>query len=320
MRVVRFAPEGIETITAPDWAALIAQPGIVFWVDMSGPTDEDARLMREVFKFHPLAIEDTRNQRQRPKVEEYKDHLFVILNPVNEYQKDELSFRELDVFVAHNYVVTVHPNDPEPIVEQVLKRCQSHIEAGQAMSSGFLIYALADAVVDMYLPLLDEIGDEIEDISEQIIEKPHREDLNRVFRLKRALAEMWRVAGQQRDMFGVFTRLETQYFTEEISRYYLRDIYDHLLRISDTVSTFRDTMSGVIDVYLSSVSNRLDIIVQRLTVVTIGIGVLTVISGFYGMNFEHNWPPFSAVWGVPFVLLLMLIGLIVVIRLFWRTE
>ncbi len=183
-----------------------------------------------------------------------------------------------------------------------------------------MIYALADEVVDLYFPILDSIGDEIDDISESIIETPRREDLNHVFQLKRALAEMWRVAGQQRDMFNVFTRLELQYITEDIARYYMRDIYDHLLRISDTVSTFRDTMSGVIDVYLSAVSNRLDVIVQRLTVVTIGIGVLTVISGFYGMNFDHNWPPFSAVWGVPFVLVLMLVGLAVVMIAFWRMR
>ncbi|MEO8394806.1 MAG: magnesium transporter CorA family protein, partial [Chloroflexota bacterium] len=251
MRVIRFAPEGIETITSPDWAALLAQSSErgVFWVDMAGPTPEDLRVMHDVFKFHPLAIEDTTNQRQRPKVEEYKDHLFVILNPVNDY-KDELSFRELDVFVTHQYIVTVHAADKELIVDEVMQRCAAKIDAGQKISVGFLIYALADAVVDLYFPLLDTIGDEIETISESIIEKPRREDLNRVFRLKRALAEMWRVAGQQRDMFNVFTRENSQYVDEEIARYYMRDIYDHLLRISDTVNTFRDTMSGVIDVYL----------------------------------------------------------------------
>ncbi|MBI1256145.1 MAG: magnesium/cobalt transporter CorA [Chloroflexi bacterium] len=321
MRIVQFTAEGQKSIEKPDWAALMAQAGEgnVFWVDLAGPSDEDVRLMHDTFHFHPLAIEDTKNGRQRPKVEEYKDHLFVILNPVNDYT-DELSFRELDVFMTHQYVVTVHADEKEPIVDSVMRRCATKIDAGQKITVGFLIYALADAVVDLYFPLLDTIGDEIEDISESIIEKPRREDLNHVFRLKRALAEMWRVAGQQRDMFNVFTRENLNYIDEEIARYYMRDIYDHLLRTSDTVNTFRDTMSGVIDVYLSSVSNRLDIIVQRLTVVTIGIGVLTVISGFYGMNFEHNWPPFGAAWGVPFVLLLMFIGLIGVMVLFWRKE
>lgn len=319
MRVVRFTEAGMEPIEAPDLPALLAQPNGVLWVDLSGPTVEDVRLMRDVFHFHPLAIEDTTNQRQRPKVEEYRDHLFIILNPVDEYT-GELSFRELDVFVTHSTIVTVHNGDSEAIVDQVMQRCHVRVEVGQKVSVGFLLYALADAVVDLYFPLLDTIGDEIEAMSQEIIDKPTRDILNRLFRLKRALAEMWRVAGQQRDMFTVFTRLESSYLTEEIARYYMRDIYDHLLRISDTVSTFRDTVSGVVDVYLSSVSNRLAIVVQRLTVVTIGIGMLTVISGFYGMNFTHTWPPFEEPWGVPFVLTLMLIALVVVIIVMWRLE
>lgn len=319
MRVMRFTAAGKEDLAAPDLPGLLAQPEGVLWVDMIGPSQDDIALLHDVFHFHPLAIEDTYNQRQRPKVEEYKEHLFLIFNPVDKYT-DELVFRELDVFVTHTAVVTIHEVECEPIIEHVQKRCVAHQEAGQKISVGFLIYALADAVVDSYFPALDEIGDQMETLSEAIIANPRRDDLNRVFRLKRALAEMWRVAGQQRDMFNVFTRLESQYIGEEIARYYMRDIYDHLLRISDTVSTFRDTMSGVIDLYMSSVSNRLNMVVQRLTVVTIGVGLLTVVSGFYGMNFEHTWPPFSAPWGVPFVLMLMLIGLIGVGMVLRRLE
>ncbi len=311
MRVIRYATEGIETIEDPNWTALLAQQDAVIWVDLMGPDEADVKLMRDVFHFHPLAIEDTLNQRQRPKIEEYRDHLFLILNPVAEFQED-LDFRELNVFVGHNYVVTVHITD-EPIIAEVMQRCEARVQTTQPVSVGFLVYALADSVVDQYFPLLDDIGDQIETISEQIIENPQRNDLNRVFRLKRALAEMWRVAGGQRDMFNAITRQETKYISEDIMRYYMRDVYDHLLRISDTVSTFRDNMAGVIDLYMSAVSNRLNVVVQRLTVVTIGIGVLTVISGFYGMNFEHSWPAFGAAWGVPFVLLLMAVSLAAVV-------
>jgi magnesium transporter len=121
-------------------------------------------------------------------------------------------------------------------------------------------------------------------------------------------------------MFNVFTRLESQYIGEEISRYYMRDVYDHLLRISDTVTTFRDTMSSVIDLYLSSVSNRLNIVVQRLTVITIGTGSLAVITGFYGMNFEHTWPPFSAEWGVPLIVIIMVFALLIIGIILWKLE
>ncbi len=277
MRIVRYATEGIETIDSPDWPVLMAQTDGVLWVDMTGPDAEDVRVMQEVFHFHPLAIEDTQNERQRPKVEEYKEHLFIILNPVNPFT-DELTFRELNVFATHNAIVSVHAAD-EPVVEQVRQRCASKLEVDQKITVGFLIYALTDAVVDLYFPVLDQIGDEIEDISEAIIARPRHDELNRVFRLKRALAEMWRVAGQQRDMFNVFTRLELQYIGEEIARYYMRDIYDHLLRISDTISTFRDTVSGAVDIYLSAVSNG-EYRGAAPDRHTIGIGVLTVISCF----------------------------------------
>jgi magnesium transporter len=312
------APSGFELAETPDVAALLASAETLFWVDMIGPTAEDLTVMREVFHFHPLAIEDTTNQRQRPKVEEYGDTLFTIVNTV-ELDDVELTFRELDVFLGRNYLVTVHAEN-EPVIEKVLNRCSNRAQYGQAITLGFATYSLVDAVVDSYFPVLDTIGDEIETMNEAILDRPEKETLGRLFRLKRTLAEMWRVAGQQRDMFSVLTRENSHLIKEDSLRYYLRDVYDHLLRISDTVSTFRDMLSNVVDLYMSAVSNRLNIVVQRLTVVTIGVGVLTVISGFYGMNFEQTWPPFAAEWGVPFVLVLMVLALVGIGFAVWWLE
>jgi magnesium transporter len=118
---------------------------------------------------------------------------------------------------------------------------------------------------------------------------------------------MWRVTGQQRDMFSVMLREDHKLVGPETLRYYIRDVYDHLLRIHDTVNTFRDILSTTLDIYMSAVSNRLNTQVNRLTIITMGIGVMAVITGFYGMNFEHTWPPFEVRWGVPFVLTLMVV-------------
>lgn len=312
------APSGFELTESPDIAALLASPETMFWVDMEGPTPEGIRLMREVFRFHHLAIEDTTNQRQRPKVEEYGDTLFTIVNTV-ELKDAELTFRELDVFLGRNYLVTIHAQQ-EPVIGHVLERCNNRLLYGQKVTIGYVLYALVDTVVDSYFPVLDIVGDDIETMSEMILERPQRETLERLFRLKRTLAEMWRVAGQQRDMFSLLTHENSYLIQEESLRYYLRDVYDHLLRISDTVNTFRDTLSNAVDLYMSAVSNKLNIVVQRLTVVTVGIGVLTVIGGFYGMNFETTWPPFSADWGVPFVLVLMLLTLIGILIVLWWLE
>lgn len=309
---------GFELAESPDLAALLASPETIFWADMEGPSQEALRVMREEFQFHPLAIEDTTNQRQRPKVEEYGEVLFTIVNTV-EHRDSTLVFRELDVFLGPNYIVTIH-SQQEAVISHVMNRCQNRLRYGQRVSLGYLLYALVDAVVDSYFPVLDSIGDDIETMSESILERPRKETLERLFRLKRTLAEMWRVAGQQRDMFSLITREDSRLIEDESLRYYLRDVYDHLLRISDTVNTFRDALSNVVDLYMSAVSNKLNIVVQRLTVVTVGIGVLTVISGFYGMNFEHTLPTFDTVWGVPFVLVLMLLTLIGVMVVLWWLE
>ena len=301
-----------------DVAALLNTSDAIFWVDMQGPSPEDVRVMREVFHFHALAIDDTMNQRQRPKVEEYGETLFTIVNTV-ELEDIELTFREVDVFLGHNYLVTVHTGS-EPLVQAVQHRCKTRASYGKTITIGFLLYTLVDTVVDSYFPVLDTIGDLIETMSEQILEKPQKKELERLYRLKRALSEMWRVAGQQRDMFGVLTRENSHLIRDDSLRYYLRDVYDHLLRISDTVTTFRDMLSNIVDLYMSAVSNKLNVVVQRLTVVTLGIGALTVISGFYGMNFEHTWPAFGADWGVLFVLLLMSIAIAVVLFVLWWLE
>jgi magnesium transporter len=132
--------------------------------------------------------------------------------------------------------------------------------------------------------------------------------------------ELWRIAGYQRDLFTVLTREEQHFIQDESLRYFLRDVYDHILRISDTVNALRDALSNVLDLYITSQSSRLNIVVWRLTIVTIIIGAMTVIGGFYGMNFERTFPPFDAPWGVPFTLGLMGLTAFVLYRILNRRE
>jgi magnesium transporter len=315
MQITAYNPQGSHAVPAlPDRDTLLATTDVL-WVDLTGPSEDDIQMMREVFRFHPLAIDDTRNQRQRPKVDEYDDHLFAILNPVMPEAGEGVAFRELDVFVGRNYVVSVHPGD-EPIVEEARQRIgRTHI---MPISAGYILYVLVDIVVDRYFPILDEIGEAVEELEQALLERPEQEMLNRLFRLKRMLAELWRVVGQQRDMFNVLSRRDLPYIDAETLQYQLRDVYDHLLRITDMTSTYRDLLTSMVDLYMSSVSNRLNRVVNRLTVVTVMIGALAVITGFYGMNFEHTWPPFLTDWGVPFVILMMGTAILVILVIFRR--
>jgi magnesium transporter len=314
MRITLFDHQTTREILEDDLPATLSSSQMV-WVDMTGPTKDDVRVMRDVFKFHPLAIEDTHNQSQRPKIEEFSDYLFGILNPI-EVTDGDLSFRELDVFVGRNYIVTVHPGS-EPIIQEAEHRIGHHITT-PLLSPGYLLYVLVDVVVDHYFPLLDSLGDDIEQLGDNIVTQARQESLNRLFNLKRTLNTLWKVIGPQRDMFNVLTRRDLPFIDQNVLQYYLRDVYDHLLRITDTVNTYRDVLTSVIDLYMSAVSNRLNQVVNRLTVITIIIGVFSVIGSFYGMNFEHTWPPFPALWGVPFVLGMMALATVVVLAIFRR--
>jgi magnesium transporter len=339
MKVMTFNAEGCQLAPVDNIATLLAANNGPVWVDITGPMPEDVRVMRDIFHFHPLAIEDTHNQQQRPKIEEYAGYMFIILNPVsilaNEVQTDEKSkrpaqdmvisqddlwFRELDIFVGRNYIVTVHPEE-EPAIAEAYKRINTHVGVVPAITPGYLLYSLMDVVVDGYFPILDMLEEEISALEDMILASPRQAALNRLFQLKRMLAGLWRVIWPQRDMFNTLVHHNPIFADQTALQYYMRDVADHLLRIADMVNTFRDILTSIIDLYMSAVSNRLNRVVNRLTVFTLIIGVMTVIGGFYGMNFETTWPPFSADWGVLFVIALMIVCtavlLVVLKRLKW---
>jgi magnesium transporter len=309
LRALTWSKKGGETIDAAKVAEIVAA-GTFVWLDITGPDDAEAAMLRDVFHFHPLAIEDTRNQHQRPKVEEYNEHLFLILNP-GQLADGECSFRELDVLVSENLLVTVHPAE-EPTLAEAERRI-TRLFQPKDITPAHVLYALLDTVVDGYFPMLDDLGDEIEELEDLVLERPNQESLNRLFRLKRQLVVIRKVVAPQRDAMTLINRRDLPYLGAEHLSFYLRDVQDHLLRITDMVDTFRDLLSSGIDLYMSATSNRLNRVVNRLTVITVVVGVMAVITGFYGMNFEQTWPSFHARWGVPFALLLMgsVAGLIV---------
>jgi magnesium transporter len=300
LRILTWGPGGLVAVPPETLPELLAK-GTHAWIDITGPDDAEALLMREQLCLHPLAIEDTRNQRQRPKVEEYPEHLFLILNPV-EGGEDDTDFRELDVFLTSNLVVTVHPA-AEPVVGIVEQRAGRRDPT--KLTPGDLVYLLLDTVVDSYFPVLDEVADHIEQLEDLVLENPDEEALNRLFTYKRQLVMLRKVVAPQRDVMTLLARHDLPYLDQSKLGLHLRDVLDHLLRIADMVDTYRDLLSSGIDLYMSAVSNRLNRVVNRLTVVTVMVGAMAVITGFYGMNFEHTWPPFDAWWGVPFTVVLM---------------
>lgn len=316
MKVTTFGPDGTRQVDAADLPGLLASQdsATTVWVDISGPTDEDLRVLREVFGFHPLAIEDTTNDIQRPKVDEYPGYLFVLLNAVG-LDDDGVVFREIDLFIGRNYVVTVH-DDGEPCIAQAEARLPL-AEGKPGISAGFLLYVLLDVTIDGYFPVLDGIDEAIDDLENRVLAAPNRNALNDMFHLKRMLVRMGRVVWPQREIVTLLLHPDLPFEARETLRYYLHDVQDHLLWIADAVSTYRDTLTSITDLYMSAVSNRLNMVVNRLAIITVIMGVLTGIGGFYGMNFAATWPPFGAAWGVPFVVAVMLVltgGLLLLFR------
>jgi magnesium transporter len=185
---------------------------------------------------------------------------------------------------------------------------------------GYLVYVVIDTLVDSYFPILDAVGDEIDTLSEYVLRDPQPALLERLFRLKRDVNELWRIAGYQRDLFVMLSRDDQRWLRDESLRYFLRDVYDHMLRASDTINALREAVSGVLDLYVTSQSNRLSLVVWRLTIFTVVIGAMTVIGGFYGMNFTQTFPPFDAPWGVPFILGLMIVTALMLARLLNRQR
>ena len=317
VRILSYRAGTVREARPDELPGLLASAEGAVWVDITGPEPADLAVMRDQFRFHPLAIEDTINQRQRPKIEEYPGHLFIILNP-GEAAGTRFTFRELDAFVGERYLVTVHPKE-EPVVEAAARRVERLCGQGP-ISSAALLYVLVDTVVDTYFPMLDRIGDRIDEVEAEILRRPRDEALHRLFRLKRGLVEMRKVVAPQRDMFNVLMRRELPYLSQPDLQYHLRDVYDHLLRVTDMLDTYRELATSSVDLYVSATSNRLNRVVNRLTMVTVVIGCLAVITGFYGMNFERTWPPFAADWGVPFTLVLMAAAVALAVGIFRSTR
>jgi magnesium transporter len=312
-----FSGSGIQTTDAQDLPKLLKDKDALLWIDITGPQEEDVRLMQEVFHFHPLAIEDTRNQKQRPKAEEFEDHIFIILNPISDPSDGDDLFRELDVFVGKNYLVTVHPA-AEPVVDEMLHRLTVH-QTRMIKSSSRLLHLLMDTIVDDYFPCLEKLEDDIENLASRIVNTPDQDILNQIFRTKHMLNAISRVVLPQQDITSMVMNHDLV-FIEKDNLYHLRDVHDHLLRIADMVHTQRDNLNSLINLHVSATSNRLNFIVNRLTLFTIVIGVLTVISGFYGMNFETTFPPFDREWGVPFVLGMMGVMIIFLLEVLRRRR
>ncbi len=265
-----------------------------FWLDLTAPGHEDLAQLREIFGFHPLALEDSESFSQRPKLDNYGDHVFLVFYGAWRHRAgDPEPLREVHLFISGKFLVTVHRDPLPPLDEQ-----REQLDGRALHSEQFLLYRVLDALTDSFFPILADMDDEIDDLEAAVLANPTDRQLERLFSLKRQLVTMRKVVTPQRDLFARSVDQIAQLPGLELDeRDYFRDVYDHLIRISDLIDSYRDLLSGATDLYLSTVSNRQNDVMKQLTVIATIFLPLSFITGFFGQNFgfmvthliSHPW-------------------------------
>ncbi len=290
----------------------------VTWVNVDGIHEVDViEHIGRHFDVHPLTLEDILNTGQRPKMEDFDSYLFIIFKMFyHGSDVDHLKTEQVSLLLGPTWVISFQEVEGD-VFEPIRQRIRNAKGRIRRMGADYLAYALIDAVVDNYFLVLEKIGEEVEHIEEELIADPSPETLHVIHRLKRELILLRKSVWPLREVIGGLERSETMLIDQKTG-IYLRDVYDHTIQVIDTIETFRDMVSGMLDIYLSSVSNRMNEVMKVLTIIATIFIPLTFIAGIYGMNFTHmpelKWP-----WGYPLVWLVML-GVAVTMVIYFRRR
>ena len=279
----------------------LKRPGCFVWVALRDPTPEELARMQEEFGLHELAVEDARHGHQRPKIEEYGDSLFVVMHTV-EVAGDDLKPGEIDVFVGRNYVLSVRQHAERGFLD-VRSRAEREPDLLKN-GSGYVLYALMDAVVDRYFPVLDAIEMELEKVEEQLFSgRSPRQNIESLYYVKQKLTTLKHATGPLLENSGKLFGGRVPMPCSGLGEYF-RDIFDHLVRINQSIDAARETVNTAIQVALAMVSVSDNEVTKRLAAYAALVAVPTMIAGVYGMNFE-TMPELQWTWGYPFSIAVM---------------
>lgn len=272
--------------------------GMVTWLNVGGLYDLNViESIGKRFNLHPLLLEDVVNTEQRPKAETYGDSVFVVAKMLY-CRKDVIQAEQVSIVLAPNVVLSFQENGSD-VFAPIRERLRN--PAGRLRNSGndYLVYALLDAIVDNYFSVLEALGERIGEIEDRVLADAEPETLRQIHSLKRDLLFVRRAVWPLREVISALQRSESHLITDA-TRTYLRDVYDHTVQIVDTIETLRDMLAGILDVYLSSLSNRMTAVMKVLTIITTIFMPLSFIASVYGMNFEHM-PELKWRYGYPLV-------------------
>jgi len=307
IRVVDYDQDAISDQWLPLSSSLapLTETGSVSWIHADGVHQVGVvEALGSALGLHPLVMEDILNTDQRPKLEPYEDYLFVVLKMLEfDDEKHETISQQVSIVIGRHYVLSLQER-PNKAFDQIRERLQAGRRI-RFLGTDYLAYALIDAITDHYFSVLEKFGDEVEVLEDQLVASPSPEILNRIHHLKREMLLLRKAIWPLREVLSSLSRNDLA-FVSDSTRVYLRDVYDHIVHALDTVETLRDLLTGMIDLYLSSASNRMNEVMKMLTIIATLFMPLTFIAGVYGMNFEYM-PELGQRWGYPGVLVVMLL-------------
>jgi len=283
------------------------------WINVNGI--HDVKVVEKIGKYfdlHPLVMDAIVNTNQRPKIEDFGKYLFVILKMIFLDEHNKLNIEQVSLIVGSNYIISFQEADGD-VFNNVRERIRNKESKIRKEEEDYLLYSLMDAIVDGYYSVLEYYGEKIETLEEELVEKPSTKTLNNIRRFKRDLLYFRKAAWPLREIISNLERGESRFIKKQTT-FYLRDLYDHTIQIMDTIETFRDMVSGMFDVYLSSINNRMNEIMKVLTIIATIFIPLTFITGIYGMNFdfmpELGWRyGYYLIWGIIIAIGVLMIAL-----------
>ncbi len=283
----------------------------ISWVNIDGLHQSSIiEKLGSKLAIHPLVLEDIMNTDQRPKIEDYDEYLFIVLKIFSYDRNTDIAIEQVSLILGPTYVISFQ--EKKDIFDAIRKRLQNRKGRITKMGADFLAYSLIDTIVDQYFIILEQFGEKIEALEIELVENPSTETVHTIHNLKRELLFLRKSVWPLRELINALLRGESQ-LIHESTRIYLRDVYDHTIQVIDTVETYRDILSGMLDIYLSSVSNRMNEVMKVLTVIATIFIPLTFLAGIYGMNFRFM-PELEWQWSYPILILIMII---IVVSMAW---
>lgn len=280
------------------------KPGVT-WIKVEGVhAVENLQKLGECYHLHPLVLEDILNTDQRPKIEDFDDYIYIVLRLINYNQDKEVTSEQISLILGRNFVISLQESDGA-VFAPILERLRT--SKGRIRKSGadYLVYTLMDLIVDNYFVVLEKFGEALEYLEEEVVTKPSTQTLQDIHRFKYDMIMLRKSVWPLREVIGRLERRESD-LIQEATGIYFKDVYDHTIVAIDNIETYRDILSGMLDIYLSSISNRLNEIMKVLTIIATIFMPLTFLAGVYGMNFKHM-PELEWTWGYPASLGLMLV-------------